>query len=290
MEASVRSILVSFIIFLGKVTELDGIKPGVNATNTTEPIKPAQITTISPVGVPVFALTQGGRVCLRATMKASFDIKYQAKENDKVVTKLTTLTLPNYATAVGSCASTVRNLTRPFLQITWRQKNTDFALRIDFKLEQEKTQSLVSRARDSWYIGSASRIQFTYSTNDESIFPNAVTKKTYNATTPPKTLIFQSSLNTSYFCNHTQSYSLFTNEVGDNQTLITKLSSVQLQAFNLPVTGQFSRPEICEADKSEPDQNTVPVIIGGVLAGVILLTIIGYCITKRKKRGYANVD
>ncbi|XP_064622663.1 lysosome-associated membrane glycoprotein 1-like [Lineus longissimus] len=253
--------------------------PQQSTKGNTPTVAPA--TTTTPP-VPSFVLSQNNKPCLKAAFRAQFTVEYESrKANSTTEMKSAIITLPTSAKVTGTCMST--NITKAELTLSWDR----YSIRIYFVERNVDKPDIFSSESEKWLVTTATRLVFSYNTSENVAFESPVKEQEIEASSKSTDLFFENPLNTSYTCISGNDFTLVTEH---NTTVSLKLTDVKIQVVNTPMNG-YSESHLCEGDKSSPEQNIVPIAVAGCLAGIILIVILGYLISKRThKPTYTTFD
>lgn len=186
--------------------------------------------------------------------------------------------VPTDATSDGQCLSNQTEI----LDITFFEAPRKWGLHIDVERKQNVQEDDILMAEDnvnySW-----EEVSLTYYL-DEEHFPDAkvFSDDPISVRTSNNTHLFEASSEGSYKCVSSQNVGM------ENVTL--EVSDFQYRAFGETSKDGYpgSGLQQCPADKKDDDDDTgkiVGIVVGSVVGGLILITIIGCLIQKARKRG-----
>jgi hypothetical protein len=247
----------------------DTDKPEAKVTPTISTTTPATIEEGN------YVVKKDGKVCIRATFKADFKVKYAGKRPDKrLYVQEEVFEMPeDKVETSGTCLGN-----KSTLILTWVKGN--FSLQLDFTPQKK------SDTGD--YGWSTSEIRFTVDTRDSKLFNKPLHPGKYTSRSKPGHYHFWTPRNHSFSCTTRQMMTL--HEYNTNHTIMEEnlvkvslyMSEAQIQAYDLQDNGKYSEGASCEADifHSLPKQNIVPIVVAACLAGIILIIIVAYFISK----------
>ncbi|XP_045916661.1 lysosome-associated membrane glycoprotein 5 isoform X2 [Micropterus dolomieu] len=174
-----------------------------------------------------------------------------------LITEQASFTLPRSAEIEGKCGSTESEI-----HITW--KNNAYILRIYFSKE--------SRDKDI-EVWKVSKVQFVYDTSETSQFINAYNPGKHTASTHRLSALVTPA-GRSFVCTAQQTLTLISS---DHQKGITvSMYDIQIQPFDIASDFMFSEPYKCITDQRERLEETLPLILGFILALIIVITLTVY--------------
>uniref|UniRef100_A0A674NFN2 Lysosome-associated membrane glycoprotein 5 n=1 Tax=Takifugu rubripes TaxID=31033 RepID=A0A674NFN2_TAKRU len=174
-----------------------------------------------------------------------------------LITEQASFTLPRSAEIEGNCDSSESEI-----HITW--KNKAYSLRIFFSKE------FPDKGTEVWKI---SKVQFIYDTSETSHFINAYNPGKHTATTHRLSALVTPAGH-SFVCQAQQTFTLISS---DHQKGITmSMYDVQIQPFDIASDFVFSEPYKCITDQRERLEETLPLILGFILALIIVITLTVY--------------
>ncbi|KAA8583376.1 hypothetical protein FQN60_015922 [Etheostoma spectabile] len=207
----------------------------------------------------IFAVRENGTTCLMVEFAVRFLVPYDvlALNGIDLITEQAAFTLPRGAEIEGKCGSTESEI-----QITW--KNKAYTLRIYFDTEFR------DKGIEVWKI---SRIQFVYDTSETSHFTNAYNPGKHTANTHHLVALV-TPFGRSYACSAQQTFTLISS---DHQKGVTiSMYDTQIQPFDIASDFIFSEPYKCITDQRERLEETLPLILGFILALIIVITLTIY--------------
>ncbi|TNM95131.1 hypothetical protein fugu_017890 [Takifugu bimaculatus] len=191
----------------------------------------------------IFAVRENGTTCLMVEFA--------------LITEQASFTLPRSAEIEGKCDSSESEI-----HITW--KNKAYSLRIFFSKE------FPDKGTEVWKI---SKVQFIYDTSETSHFINAYNPGKHTATTHRLSALVTPAGH-SFVCQAQQTFTLISS---DHQKGITmSMYDVQIQPFDIASDFVFSEPYKCITDQRERLEETLPLILGFILALIIVITLTVY--------------
>merc|ERR1711892_78621 len=120
----------------------------------------------------------------------------------------------------------------------------------------------------------------TYMSGNNPFFPNSDAKQGDATLMANNLSLFNTTYGNSYKCKNTD----YVNVTDWQLTL----SDVKLQPFNITSDGMYGTIEDCSADTK--DDWLVPVIVGSVLGGLVIVVVIAYIIGRRKSSSGSSYD
>jgi len=207
----------------------------------------------------------------------SFELTY-TYEGETDLHGPVTINIPKEAIATGTCNDTFETDNTIKIQILrlsfW---NTWWA---EFRFTQDKN-SLGAPSLQQYFNLYQVVVYADYHAN-YTLFPHATTyNKTYFTEVDPKTgdgalldMIFAAPYHT-FVCPSKQRYMVVTNPDG---TAILVLSNLKVHAF--ATSADWMESEICPEDQNPND--IIPVVVGGVLALMVVVTLIGYLVYRSR--------
>ncbi|TWW69083.1 Lysosome-associated membrane glycoprotein 5 [Takifugu flavidus] len=216
----------------------------------------------------IFAVRENGTTCLMVEFAVRFLVPYDvlALNGIDLITEQASFTLPRSAEIEGKCDSSESEI-----HITW--KNKAYSLRIFFSKE------FPDKGTEVWKI---SKVQFIYDTSETSHFINAYNRECpaepvytgkHTATTHRLSALVTPAGH-SFVCQAQQTFTLISS---DHQKGITmSMYDVQIQPFDIASDFVFSEPYKCITDQRERLEETLPLILGFILALIIVITLTVY--------------
>ncbi|XP_045916662.1 lysosome-associated membrane glycoprotein 5 isoform X3 [Micropterus dolomieu] len=207
----------------------------------------------------IFAVRENGTTCLMVEFAVKFLVPYDvlALNGIDLITEQASFTLPRSAEIEGKCGSTESEI-----HITW--KNNAYILRIYFSKE--------SRDKDI-EVWKVSKVQFVYDTSETSQFINAYNPGKHTASTHRLSALVTPA-GRSFVCTAQQTLTLISS---DHQKGITvSMYDIQIQPFDIASDFMFSEPYKCITDQRERLEETLPLILGFILALIIVITLTVY--------------
>ncbi|XP_074595846.1 lysosome-associated membrane glycoprotein 5 [Brevipalpus obovatus] len=166
------------------------------------------------------AWDDGGKICILAKLEAVFTITFESNYGQQHLT----MKLPRDLTVKGRCPNLLDR--KPILDLHWRG---GFTFRMVFGMRE---------ATHSWGIDD---MYLVYNTKD-SAFSESINGGPMTARSDADSLKqFETLLGHSYYC---PSPSIINMYVGDDRTVIVRMSTVQLQAYRIE-NGKFSPMSRC---------------------------------------------
>ncbi|KAI3363785.1 hypothetical protein L3Q82_001393 [Scortum barcoo] len=195
----------------------------------------------------IFAVRENGTTCLMV----EFAVKFL------LITEQASFTLPRGAEIEGKCGSAESEI-----HISW--KNNAYTLRIFFSKEVR------DKGIEVWKI---SKVQFVYDTSETSHFINAYNPGKHTASTHRLSALVTPA-GRSYVCTAQQTLTLISS---DHQKGVTvSMYDIQIQPFDIASDFMFSEPYKCITDQRERLEETLPLILGFILALIIVITLTVY--------------
>ncbi|XP_077407966.1 lysosome-associated membrane glycoprotein 5 [Vanacampus margaritifer] len=207
----------------------------------------------------IFAVRENGTTCLMVEFAVRLVVPYDVLALNRIdlFTEQASFTLPRSAQIDGNCGGTESEI-----HISW--KNDAYTLRIFFSKE------LRAKGAEVWKI---SKVQFVYDTSESSHFINAYNPGKHTATTHRLSALVTPA-GRSYVCAAQQTLTLISS---DHQKGVTvHMYDVQIQPFDMAADFVFSEPYKCITDQRERLEETLPLILGFILALIIVITLTVY--------------
>ncbi|KAG8011175.1 Lysosome-associated membrane glycoprotein 5 [Nibea albiflora] len=229
----------------------------------------------------IFAVRENGTTCLMVEFAVKFLVPYDvlALNGIDLITEQAAFTLPRGAEIEGKCGNTESEI-----HIAW--KNNAYTLRFYFSKEFRDKGSAV------WKI---SKVQFVYDTSETSHFINAYNPGKHTASTHRLSALVTPA-GRSFVCLAQQTLTLISS---DHQKVITvSMYDIQIQPFDIasdfmfseqPVSVMFNHLTVltlfivpllaaykCITDQRERLEETLPLILGFILALIIVITLTVY--------------
>ncbi|KAJ8680974.1 hypothetical protein QAD02_016761 [Eretmocerus hayati] len=241
-------------------------KTSTTPASTTTPTPPAPTPAPKPT-VGKWNLTQENETVL-VQMAGQLVISYYNSTEDKNNLTEATITIPSQSNLTW--VSGTINATDETIKISWNSSGN----------------------------GNNS-IQFSFHNNNKTYFLKKVDVSVDPADLPkrvPNTVLnlvhkeehFNTTINKSYKCLRLQTFNL-TTEAADPQVPVShlKVSDLRFEAFKKSKSTDFSDAEDCAFDT--PD--IVPIAVGCVLAGLVVIVLVVYLISRRRSqaRGYVSM-
>ncbi|XP_056284254.1 lysosome-associated membrane glycoprotein 5 [Pseudoliparis swirei] len=207
----------------------------------------------------IFAVRENGTTCLMVEFAVRFLVPYDvlALNGIDLITEHAAFTLPQSAEIEGQCGSTESDI-----HITWN--NNAYTLRIYFSKEFR------DKGIEVWKI---SKIQFLYDTSETSHFINAYNPGKHTANTHRLSALVTPA-GRSYVCLAQQTLTLLSTDHQKGVTVV--MYDTQMQPFDITSDFTFSEPYKCITDQREHLEETLPIILGFILALIVIITIIVY--------------
>ncbi|KAM9778646.1 lysosome-associated membrane glycoprotein 5 [Syngnathus typhle] len=207
----------------------------------------------------IFAVRENGTTCLMVEFAVRLVVPYDVLALNRIdlITEQASFTLPRSAQIEGKCDSTESEI-----HISW--KNHAYTLRIFFSKE------LRAKGEEIWKV---SKVQFVYDTSESSQFINAYNPGKHTATTHRLSALV-TPVGRSFVCAAQQTLTLISS---DHQKGVTvHMYEIQIQPFDMTADFVFSEPYKCMTDQRERLEETLPLILGFILALIIILTLTVY--------------
>ncbi|XP_005096252.1 lysosome-associated membrane glycoprotein 1 [Aplysia californica] len=256
--------------------DLTSTSPVTGASNSTTPTTtpsttatPSPPTTLQPLP-PVNNYTVQGEnsTCIVLLGAIDISITYEANTSTGIVKRTPTFQVPPNANASGDCDSipTSQELVISFYN--------GWSLTFTFDTDKE-TQDLASEENMSYRI---SNITVTY-VIDQQNFPDAVIPEGTVITAAPAAgednFPSKSGDTGFYKCNTNLRLT-----ISDDVKMDTRF--LEFKAFNADGNANFSgNPNVCNADGDS--DNTIPIIVGSVLGGLLLIVIVIFFVCRYKR-------
>ncbi|XP_028295538.1 lysosome-associated membrane glycoprotein 5 [Gouania willdenowi] len=207
----------------------------------------------------IFAVRENGTTCLMVEFAVKFLVPYDvlALNGIDLITEQASFTLPRSAEIEGKCGTTESEI-----HIAW--KNNAYTLRIFFSRETR------SKGVEVWKI---SKVQFVYDTSETSHFINAYNPGTHTASTHRLSALV-TPVGRSYVCIAQQTLTLISSDHLKGVTV--SMYEIQIQPFDMASDFVFSEPYKCITDQRERLEETLPLILGFILALIIVITLTVY--------------
>uniref|UniRef100_A0A3Q3WAG6 Lysosome-associated membrane glycoprotein 5 n=1 Tax=Mola mola TaxID=94237 RepID=A0A3Q3WAG6_MOLML len=214
----------------------------------------------------IFAVRENGTTCLMVEFAVKFLVPYDvlALNGIDLITEQASFSLPRSADIEGSCASTESEI-----HIGW--KNKAYTLRIYFSEVGESAHiHSPDKGSEVWKL---SKVQFVYDTSETSHFINAYNPGKHTASTHRLSALV-TPVGRSFVCQAQQTLTLISS---DHQKGVTmSMSDIQIQPFDITSDFVFSDPYKCITDQRERLEETLPLILGFILALIIVITLTIY--------------
>jgi len=238
-----------------------------------------------------------GYTILYVELKAAFEIPYTNEDGNETSS---TIYMPSDASCKGEYAGNTQNSTCDQLALvcTFAADNTKPAdlweLHMDFTVTDnsgKKTDLCDYSQQDDWdikYDVSGIGLDFYYTRNvfpDYGIVIPTGQQQIRNASLS----LFEISGDSSYKCEHDQTIDIVDTEGVEETSFKITLSDFQAQAFQISSKTdqvEFDTAETCSLD--EDGSSLVPIIVGCVLAGLIVITLIAYFIGRWHQNKQGN--
>ncbi|XP_054617435.1 lysosome-associated membrane glycoprotein 5 [Dunckerocampus dactyliophorus] len=207
----------------------------------------------------IFAVRENGTTCLMVEFAVKFLVPYDVLALNRIdlITEQASFTLPRGAQIDGKCGSTESEI-----HISW--KNNAYTLRIFF------SKDVRDKGVDVWKI---SKVQFVYDTSESTHFINAYNPGRHTANTHRLSALVTPA-GRSYVCTAQQTLTLISS---DHQKGVTvAMYDIQIQPFDMTSDFVFSEPYKCMTDQRERLEETLPLILGLILALIIVITLTVY--------------
>ncbi|XP_053193191.1 lysosome-associated membrane glycoprotein 5 [Scomber japonicus] len=207
----------------------------------------------------IFAVRENGTTCLMVEFAVKFLVPYDvlALNGIDLITEQASFTLPRGAEIEGKCGSTESEI-----HITW--KNNAYILSIYFIKEFH------DKGTEVWKIN---KVQFVYDTSETSHFINANNAKKNTASTHLLSALVTPAGH-SYLCSAQQTLTLISSDHGKGVTV--SMYEIQIQPFDITSDFIFSEPYKCIMDQRERLEETLPLVLGFILALIIVITLTVY--------------
>ncbi|XP_061785035.1 lysosome-associated membrane glycoprotein 5 [Nerophis lumbriciformis] len=207
----------------------------------------------------IFAVRENGTTCLMVEFAVKFLVPYDVLALNRIdlITEQASFTLPRGAQIDGKCGSTESEI-----NISW--KNNAYTLRIFF------SKDIRDRGVEVWKIN---KVQFVYDTSETTHFINAYNPGKHTANTHRLSALVTPA-GRSYLCTAQQTLTLISS---DHQKGVTvAMYDIQIQPFDMTSDFVFSEPYKCIMDQRERLEETLPLILGLILALIIVITLTVY--------------
>jgi len=222
-------------------------------------------TTTAPVKPPVFNFTISkpgnvSEICLKADFSLTFNIRYEANDNGKVVNKTLSAPMDSYNWFNGTCGDSMNTLTIRF----WNQWTVVFT----YVLSGNKY--------------SLDSLLLNYNV-DPQWFPNA-TAQAQGMKLVNKTELgaFPATKGNSFKCTSKTSI--------DVEAVDFEFTNYQAQPFFNKDSQNFDTAAECDADMTGTSK-WVPIIVGIALGVTVFFVLVAYIIGRRRHRsGYSTVQ
>ncbi|XP_051909504.1 lysosome-associated membrane glycoprotein 5 [Hippocampus zosterae] len=206
----------------------------------------------------IFAVRENGTTCLMVEFAVKLVVPYDVLALNRIdlITEQASFTLPRGAQIDGKCGRTESEI-----HISWKNAYT---LRIFFSKE------LRAKGAEVWKI---SKVQFVYDTSESTHFINAYNPGKRTASTHRLSALVTPAGH-SYVCTAQQTLTLISS---DHQKGVTvHMYDIQIQPFDMAADFVFSEPYKCITDQRERLEETLPLILGFILALIIIITLTIY--------------
>ncbi|XP_061561129.1 lysosome-associated membrane glycoprotein 5 [Phycodurus eques] len=207
----------------------------------------------------IFAVRENETTCLMVEFAVKLVVPYDVLALNRIdlITEQASFTLPRGAQIDGKCGSTESEI-----HISW--KKNAYVLRIFFSKE------LRAKGAEVWKI---SKVQFVYDTSESSHFINAYNPGKHTASTHHLSALVTPA-GRSFVCAAQQTLTLISS---DHQKGVTvHMYDIQIQPFDMTADFVFSEPYKCITDQRERLEETLPLILGFILALVIVIMLTVY--------------
>ncbi|XP_077597280.1 lysosome-associated membrane glycoprotein 5 [Stigmatopora nigra] len=207
----------------------------------------------------IFAVRENGTTCLMVEFAVKLLVPYDVLALNRIdlITEQASFTLPRGARIDGKCGSSESEI-----HISW--KNDAYVLRFYFSKE------LRAKGAEVWKI---SKVQLVYDTSETSHFINAYNPGTHTASSRRLSAMVTPS-GRSFACAAQQTLTLISS---DHQKGVTiSMYDAQIQPFDMTADFVFSEPYKCITDQRERLEETLPLILGFILALIIVITLTVY--------------
>nr|XP_057913110.1 lysosome-associated membrane glycoprotein 5 [Doryrhamphus excisus] len=207
----------------------------------------------------IFAVRENGTTCLMVEFAVKFLVPYDVLALNRIdlITEQASFTLPRGAQIDGKCGGAESEI-----HISW--KNNAYSLRIFFSKDMR------GKGVDVWKI---SKVQFVYDTSESTHFINAYNPGKHTANTHRLSALVTPA-GRSYVCTAQQTLTLISS---DHQKGVTvAMYDIQIQPFDMTSDFVFSEPYKCMTDQRERLEETLPLILGLILALIIVITLTVY--------------
>ncbi|XP_053733022.1 lysosome-associated membrane glycoprotein 1-like [Synchiropus splendidus] len=198
----------------------------------------------------LYHVSSNGSMCLLAYMALQFNLTYDSPSMNKTVHNLVNLN-PNATTTSGSCDND-----SAFLRLSADAEKMNLTFHFSLNTTSNK-----------------------YHLNEvilTAVWPD--TKESFTAQNDSLDYL-QGTLGFSYMCREEQTLDV-------DQHLSINTFQLQVQPFGL-AENQFGAAEECQLDE---DDMLIPIIVGGALAGLVLIVLLAYLIgRKRSHAGYQTI-
>ncbi|CAL9691981.1 unnamed protein product [Knipowitschia caucasica] len=207
----------------------------------------------------IFAVRENSTTCLMVEFAVKFLVPYDvlALNGIDLITEQTSFMLPRSAEIEGRCGSADSEI-----HISWKSKA--YVLRIYF------TKELRDKDQEIWKV---SKVQFVYDTSETSHFINAYNPGKHTASSHRLSALVTPA-GKSFVCAAQQTLTLISS---DHQKGVTvSMYDIQIQPFDLSSDFVFSEPYKCITDQRERLEETLPIVLGVILALIIVITLVIY--------------
>ncbi|XP_063078552.1 lysosome-associated membrane glycoprotein 5 [Engraulis encrasicolus] len=209
----------------------------------------------------IFAVRENGTTCLMAEFAGKFVIPYDvlALNGIDLITETVSVPLPRGAGVEGRCGPTEAEL-----HIFWA--NNAYIFRLYF-VKETRRDKYTKKESEIWKIN---QVQLVYDTSETTHFINAYNPGKHTANSHKlSALVTPAGL--SYVCTAQQTLTLLST---DHQKGVTvSLSDIQIQPFDINSDFMFSEVYKCITDQHEQLEETLPLVLGLILALIIVLTL-----------------
>lgn len=299
-----KFILVASILVLGKSIEFkypadESVKslfetrqseleaaPGATAGSTTAgPWKPAEVGTVDCRKKDA----ETDYTYFRSLFQASFHIDYEAfnvtdiegipevEDDNSTITRYAAVNMPGgVPCVVDRNDGTGEDCSQINATFTWTD-STEWTLKLMYEVSEmpDKGDLCTLKKQDDWdsfeYL--LQGMEFTYVLG-EDYFPNAVKTGDQEVVADWSMDLFKVDSDSSYKCETNE-----THEIGSSTTTLY-FKDYQSQAFQFEEASDsqtdFDTAKLCSDD--DDGSSLVPIIVGCVLAGLIILTLVAYFI------------
>ncbi|KAL2082133.1 hypothetical protein ACEWY4_021951 [Coilia grayii] len=210
----------------------------------------------------IFAVRENGTTCLMAEFAGKFAIPYDvlALNGIDLITETANVPLPRGAGVEGRCGPTEAEL-----HIFWA--NNAYIFRIFFVKETRRAKDQKQKESEIWKIN---KMQLVYDTSETTHFMNAYNPGKHTANSH-KLSAFVTPAGRSFVCTAQETLTLLST---DHQKGVTvSLSDIQIQPFDIKNDFMFSEVYKCITDQHEQLEETLPLVLGLILALIIVLTL-----------------